>query len=290
MRSTLLAVASLTVLLFAGSAPAWAVGPARAADTPPATATAAPRATPPALDAAIKHGFKIIRSFEAVSGLTGWVVHDTDGQYNILYTTADGQTLLTGPLLTGAGEDLSQQYAEQYLPRPDLTALWNKFEKASVVITGTTAAPKSAIYVIMDPNCIFCHLLWIALKPYEAAGLQVRWIPVGFLHADSAAKAAAVLKGGTAAMQKSQQNFDVNTESGGIAGIRITPALKAKLDANLALMHAADVQGTPGVFYKDSAGHVLHSDGMPPLSDLSDITGLPTQPEHDPLLARFEKK
>jgi thiol:disulfide interchange protein DsbG len=290
MRNTFLTVSLAAALALTGTASALAANqpPAAPSAVPPGTSSAAVPATPPALKFPTTHGFHVIRSFAAVSGLTGWVVRDPDGQYNVVYTTADGLTLIAGHLLTGAGDDVSEQYIAQYVPAPDLTAYWAKLEKASVVVTGTRNAPKSYIYVIMDPNCIFCHLLWIALQPYEAAGLQVRWIPVGFLREDSAAKAAAILTGGAAAMQKSQQHFDVKTESGGIAGIRITPELKRKLDANLALMHAAAVQGTPGVFYKDAAGHVLRSDGMPPLSDLPAITRLPEQPEHDPLLARFK--
>jgi thiol:disulfide interchange protein DsbG len=141
----------------------------------------------------------------------------------------------------------------------------------------------------MDPNCIFCHMLWIALKPYEAAGLQVRWIPVGFLQKDSSAKAAAILTDGEPALEQCQQHFNVQTESGGIDGIAITPAMRAKLASNLQLMRLAGVEGTPGVFYKDAAGHVMRQDGMPSLSELPKITGLPPQPETDPQLARFSK-
>jgi thiol:disulfide interchange protein DsbG len=139
----------------------------------------------------------------------------------------------------------------------------------------------------MDPNCIFCHLLWIALKPYESAGLQVRWIPVGFLHEDSAAKAAALLTGGESAFTQLQEKFDEKAESGGIAGIAITPELKSALNANLALMRDARVQGTPGIFYRDAGGHVRRQSGMPSLADLPGITGLPSQPETDPELAQF---
>ncbi len=279
MRNTLLAAILVAALPFAGSAPTLAAG----------AAPSAAQATPPALAFPIKQGFRVVRSFEAVSGLTGWVMRDTDGQYNVFYTTPDGLTLVTGHLVTSQGEDVSEQYVAQYVPQPDLSALWAQLQKASIVETGATGAPKSAIYVVMDPNCIFCHLLWIALKPYEAEGLQVKWVPVGFLREDSTAKAAALLKGGAAAMQQSQQYFDVQTESGGISGIHVTPDLKTKLDFNLALMHAGNVQGTPGIFYKDSTGHVVHSDGMPPLSDLPMVTGLPAQPELDPLLLKFEK-
>jgi thiol:disulfide interchange protein DsbG len=245
------------------------------------------QAVPQALQPAIRQGLRVVSSFVAASGLTGWVMRNGDGKYVMVYTTSDGQTLLVGELISSAGQNLSELYVDRYVPSPELTALWAELEKANVVIAGSKEPSKSAIYVIMDPNCIFCHMLWIALKPYEAAGLQVRWIPVGFLHEDSSAKAAAILKGGESALDQCQQHFDVQTESGGIKGIDITPDLRAKLESNLQIMDQARVRGTPGIFYKDAAGHVLRRDGMPSMSELPSITGLPAQPETDPQLARF---
>ncbi len=230
-----------------------------------------------------------MQTFSAASGLTGWVLRGQDQKYVIVYTTPDGQSLMVGDLLSSTGQNLTDLYVQRYVPPPDLTALWAELGKANTVTTGAKEGSKSSIYVIMDPNCIFCHMLWIALKPYEAAGLQVRWIPVGFLHEDSSAKAAAILKGGESALEQCQQHFDVHAESGGIAGVAITPDLRAKLELNLQIMHAAAVQGTPGIFYKDATGHVLRLEGMPSISELPSITGLPVQPETDPQLTRFSK-
>ncbi|HEX4051582.1 MAG TPA: thiol:disulfide interchange protein DsbG [Steroidobacteraceae bacterium] len=252
-------------------------------------AVAAPPGTAPALQTPLQHGFRIIRSFKAVSGLTGWVLQGSDKAYALVYTTADGQTLVTGDLLSSSGENLSDTYNRQFVPAPDLTAVWAKLPKANIVVTGAQLAPKSTLYIVMDPNCIYCHMLWIALQPYEKAGLQVRWIPVGFLHQDSEAKAAALLKGGAAALTQCQQHFDVNTESGGIAGITITPDLHKELAANLQIMQDANIQGTPGLIYKDVAGHVVGQAGMPSLSQLASITGLPPQRETDPQLAQFNR-
>lgn len=254
---------------------------------PPDRSATVSKDLPPALQFPVRQGFRVVKTFKAASGLTGWVLRQPDGQYTVTYTTADGQTLLAGQLLSSSGQDLSDLYAKQYVPAPDLSALWAKLQKADVAVAGTLRAPRSTIYVIMDPNCIYCHMLWIALKPYETAGLQIRWIPVGFLHQDSAAKAAAILKGGEAALTQCQEHFDSKSESGGIAGIAITPALQAKLESNLKLMREANIQGTPGIFYKDSAGKVLRQEGMPSMSQLPAITGLPAQRETDPQLAQF---
>ena len=257
---------------------------APAADKPVAAAVS----TPPALHYPLQHGFQIIRSFRAVSGLTGWVLKDPDGKYQVLYSTADGRTLIAGSLYASNGDVLSEQYTAQYVPRPDLSGLWLALDKAQSIATGALADPKSTIYVIMDPNCIYCHLLWKALKPYQAAGLQVKWLPVGFLHEDSEDKAAALLKGGSASFEQSQEGFDEKTESGGVIGVKPTADQHTALEANLQLMQEANIQGTPGIFYKDHAGKVVRKDGMPLMSELPVITGLPAQSETDPELKPFE--
>lgn len=256
---------------------------------PVSSASIASPAVPPALHYVLQHGFHITKSFIAASGLTGWVMQAPDGRYGVFYSTPDGQSLIAGKLITASGDDLTERYNAQYVPKPDLDALWTRLVNADAVVTGAQQNHSAVLYAIMDPNCSFCHLLWIALKPYEAAGLQVRWIPVGFLRADSAGKAVALLKGGAPALTELQEKFDERAESGGIAAIEITPDMKAKLDANLALMHAADAHGTPSLFYKDTTGHVVRKDGMPKLAELPGITGIPAQEESDPSLARLSK-
>ena len=283
----LAAVAAAAAGAAAAASAAGAAAAVVSAPAPGAAATPSALATPPALEYPLQHGYHAIRSFKAASGLTGWVIQSQYGSYSVFYSTADGQSLIDGDLLDSNGENLTDRYIEQYAPAPDLAAFWPRFEHASSIVTGTHSNPKSVIYAIMDPNCIFCHLLWIALKPYEAAGLQVRWVPVGFLHQDSAPKAAALLSGGESALTQLQDHFDEKKESGGIAGIAVTPELKRELDANLALMRDARVQGTPGIFYRTAAGQVRRKSGMPSLAELVDITGLPAQPETNPELAEF---
>ncbi|MGA3156115.1 MAG: hypothetical protein ABSE43_00930 [Steroidobacteraceae bacterium] len=98
----------------------------------------------------------------------------------------------------------------------------------------------------------------------------------------------ALLRGGSAAFEQSQQTFDEKAESGGIVGIKPTPEERTELEANLQLMKDANIQGTPGIFYKDHAGKVVRKDGMTMMGELPGITGLPAQPETDPELKPFE--
>jgi thiol:disulfide interchange protein DsbG len=269
----------LAVAVLATGASAFAATPAPTKDQP----------LPLALANVVKAGLKIEKSFPAVSGLTGYVLN-RDGEYSIVYATPDKKTLINGMLINAEGKNLSPDYADQYIPKPDLDGLWASAEKAPVVITGAKgAAVKSVVYAFLDPNCSFCHWAWKAFQPYQAVGLQVRWIPVAFLNATSAQKAAAMMQAEdpTAVLDKHETNYN----KGGIdiQGVVVSDATRAKLDANSKLMREFGFNGTPALIYKDpKTGKVLSKNGMPRLSELPGITNLPEQPNTDDELKRFQ--
>lgn len=235
-------------------------------------------------------GMHIVRSFPAESGLTGWVLMH-DNQYSIVYTTPDHKSLLAGALVDASGRNMTAIYGNQYVPKPDYAALMPRVEGAAAITTGATGnAVKSTIYVMFDPNCIFCHLAWEAFKPYEAVGLQIKWIPVAFLKPTSAGISAAMLasKDPSAAFVKNETGFVDSTETGGLAPLGTVPGdIISKIKSNNDLLTALGSHGTPTIVYKDEHGKVQVKDGMPRLSELPGITGLPEQPEKDPALARL---
>lgn len=89
------------------------------------------------------------------------------------------------------------------------------------------------VTVYIDPNCIFCHRFWKALThvPGWFERYTVRWVPVGFLKPSSQAKAANVLRQGTAGLAEDESGFNVKKEEGAIKPLR-DPALQAKIAAN----------------------------------------------------------
>lgn len=233
-------------------------------------------------------GAKIIKTFPAASQLKGWVI-SKDGRYTILFSTPDNQTLIAGDLIDEAGKNLTEQYADLYIPKPDLTPLYSALEHSTFIAEGTQQSPKSVIYAFFDPNCPFCHFAWKAFQPYEAAGLQVRWIPVAYLMPTSTAKAAAILqaKDRLAAFLENEHKYNLKNHEGGIKPAKPSSASTQQLQANNELMQKLGISGTPAIVWKDAKGKIQMKAGMPRLFELPAITGLPEQTITDPELARF---
>jgi thiol:disulfide interchange protein DsbG len=246
-------------------------------------------AIPKALEMPLKNGMKIDKSFPVSASLNGWVMSPAKGgQPSIVYTTADGNFLFAGILVDQNGQNLTAQFSETQIPKPEYGPLFSKLEKSGYVAEGAKN-PKQIIYAFMDPNCIFCHLMWKAVQPYEQEGLQVRWVQVGFLKPDSAGKAAALLesKDAEALLKTNETKYDAPHEEGGIPPVTVSAAMQAKLKENAQLMQDFGFTGTPAMVYKDKNGKVQAKAGMPRLSTLPDIFGLPAVQNKDPELARF---
>ena len=231
--------------------------------------------TPVALLPVVAAGYHLVRHFPAVSGLTGWVARAPNGEDSVLFTTPDGKTVIAGILSNEKGQNLTRQYAGMYERAPNLDKLWPALQATAAVTEGPrTGDPHHQIWVVMDPNCAYCHQLWLDLRPYERAGLDVHWIPVGILFHSSPARAAAVLAGGRKTLYAMESRFDVARERGGVPGTKLTPELRQDLAVNLSLAMQAGIQGTPGIFYLGSDGKLHLQQGLPAPSLLPKITGI----------------
>lgn len=170
----------------------------------------------------------------------------------------------------------------------ELPALFATLEKTGAVTEGP-ASPKRILYVFFDANCWYCHLTWKALQAYEKAGLQVRWVPVAYQKDSSVGRAAAIMqaKDRVAALRENETGYRAQSYDGGIAPAKASKALEVQLEANFELMDRFGVSGTPGLVWKDEKGRVRVRIGMPHLSQLPSITGLPAQKNDDPELKDF---
>ena len=172
----------------------------------------------------------------------------------------------------------------------DLEAQFARLEKADAVIEGAVKNPKFLLYVLFDANCLYCHLTWKAVQPYEKVGLQVRWIPVAYQQPSSVGRAAAIMQAPdrVAAMRINETRYDAKRFDGGIApATDVPPALAASFEDNTRLMRDLGAPGTPVAAWRGHDGRVQVRIGMIRLSELPAITGLPAQRNADPDLAQF---
>ena len=171
----------------------------------------------------------------------------------------------------------------------DADANFARLQRADAVVEGAKD-PKFVLYVLFDANCLYCHLTWKAVQPYEKVGLQVRWVPVAYQQPSSAGRAAAIMQARdrVAAMRINETGYDAKRFDGGIAPAHAVPSrLEREFARNTELMKAFGAPGTPVVAWKDANGTVHVKVGVPRLSELPGITGLPAQRNDDPDLAAF---
>jgi len=91
-----------------------------------------------------------------------------------------------------------------------------------------------------------------------------------------------------AAMRENETKYRAKSYDGGIRPARkVPPELAAQFETNTKLMEGFDSPGTPTLVWKDAAGKIKVEIGMPRLSLLPAITGLPAQKHDDPELAGF---
>jgi len=245
-------------------------------------------AYPKAIQAAVDGGVKVLRSFPAASSLTGWVLSE-NGHTSLVFTTPDRKTLIAGQLIDENSQDLTARYAEQYLPKPDHAALLKDLVRAPHVVEGAAKNPKSVLYVFFDPNCPYCHYTWMALQAYEKVGLQVQWVPVAVLGPTSMPKALAIMAATdkTAAFRKMEESGGMGKPAPAGFGAGTHPELTAAVRKNGELMEKFGIGGTPGIVWQEKGGKVRMISGMPRLSDIPAIVGLPEQKNDDPELAKF---
>ncbi|MGH9927874.1 MAG: thiol:disulfide interchange protein DsbG [Pyrinomonadaceae bacterium] len=199
------------------------------------------------------------------------------------------QAVVVAVALLSAAAFAEDQLKPQYASKPEYHALFLELEKTVVITEGAKDA-KSVIYVFFDPNCFYCHLTWKALQPYEKVGLQVRWVPVAYQKPSSTGRAAAIMQASdrAAALRENEVKYDEVHFDGGIKPVDKPPApLTAQLQANTQLMLKFGVPATPVLVWKDNNGNVLLKPGVPRLSQIPGITGLPEQKVDDPNLAGF---
>jgi thiol:disulfide interchange protein DsbG len=238
---------------------------------PMAFAESASQPIPPILQKLLGDQVEVVAHFPAQMGLTGYAVR-IQGRLTAVYVSPDGQQLFLGQIVDTAGTNLTAQQLAAYTPQLDPKVVWKRLEQAAWVQEGPSNA-KRVIYSFTDPNCPYCHKLWLQTQHYHDAGLQVRHVLVGVIKPNSLPKAAAILQAAdpTKAFVEHQQHFD----EGGITALaNPDPKVVARIRQNNALMDDLGISGTPAVVYRDGEGKIQIMDGLPNDAEFAQRLGL----------------
>lgn len=237
-----------------------------------ALATIAAVAQSPAeqvIEKAAKNQVVIVKQFPSVGNLQGFVVSpkSKSGQKTVIYADKNGQYMIAGAIINKDGVNITQRDYKKYITDAMAPKVITSAKATSWFAQGNPNAPHQA-YVIVEPNCIACHMLHQELLPLIKSGkLYVRWIMVAFLKPDSQAKAAAIFqaKNPSDALNEDQKNFNAKTEEGSITPAKdISAASKTKIKANFAFMQKYGFIATPVIIYKNKAGKAQITRGFMP--------------------------
>ena len=216
----------------------------------------------------ITHGqAKVDDSFPAINDMSGYIISAKQGpgQPMIVYVANDASYALFGNIVSADGTNLSQQYTQKYITSKMAIKAYQDIHKVHYITQGKDSAPHK-MYIIMDPNCSYCHLLYMDLNKYVKSGqLQIRWIPVGFLRPNSTGKSAAILAGKDNAanlkeLVKDETSFDMQTEQGGAKELdksskdASTQKAFKEVAENNAFWQGHGFSGTPVILYKNNKG------------------------------------
>lgn len=268
-------IAALGLLALAGcSAPS---ADRAAAKTAAASSTGAPAVASSAspalsLDAvrsfitAASHGSVEATSvFAGEDGMTGVVTEGQGKPKEIVWLSPNGKLLFPGPAITKDGRNLSQEALAKFYMQPSELA-----DKVLASGNGFVVGSKGPILTaFMDPNCIWCHELYMNIMPLVNQGkLRVRFVIVGILKESSVPRGVAILASDdpAAALAKDEKSFDKRHEEGGMApATGDHPEAEAKLREVTQLMHAAGPVSTPALLFcnKNDGGKLTYQQGYP---------------------------
>lgn len=185
-----------------------------------------------------------------------------NGHKAIAFGDTNNEYLILGNVINNKGVNLTQQYTEQYVMPDMLKETFSNLKNTSMFAEGSSKA-KHHVVVAIDPNCIYCHLLYQELQPEIKKGnLHVHWLLVGLIKPSSIDKATAILAGKTTAdkianLKQDEDNFNKQNEEGGItlnSNDNNVITAKKQIENNTKFFVKAGYEGTPVMLYNDKNG------------------------------------
>lgn len=164
---------------------------------------------------------QMVSTFAGPDGLTGIIAEPVHGgQKTIVWGVKgpQGEYLIPGPVMSGAGQNLTMLAAQSHglMPKPmPADEVAAKALQAPGFILGRKGP---VVAVFMDPNCIFCHKFYEEIMPDVKSGkIRLKVIPVAFLKHSSMPKAITIMSAvdPAAAWATDESLFNEKTEEGG---------------------------------------------------------------------------
>src|SRR5689334_20235122 len=78
-------------------------------------------------------------------------------------------------------------------PAGSPVGLMQRLDRAKWIATGAKSSER-VVYVFTDADCPYCNDLWKAMQTARAADVQIRYLMVAVIDADSKGKAAEILE------------------------------------------------------------------------------------------------
>lgn len=226
--------------------------------------------------AKISNGQAVIKqAFKAPLGLIGMAVNLGGDRNMIMYASPDGKYMVMGGIFGADGQNYTMAAAQKYLPppppAPNAASNFAALKDAKTFVWGQASAKKQ-LWMLADPDCIFCHKMFKGLEPFVQNGtVKVHVILAGFLKPDSLGKAAAIFasKDPGAALVLDETKFNAAAEEGGIKPDLTNKNAVAAVKANNAWMQSHGIGGTPYILYRNKAGQPAVMPGF-----TADVKGL----------------
>lgn len=238
-----------------------------------------PLEIPAIVQDSLRDGDEVLHQFQD-GDLRGWVVKPAGMKPIIAYTVNNDQVLIYGDAVSQIGSDYVKIHDKELIPYSaqapvDLHEAFENAEKLAGFSEGVTDKDaRHRLYVFFDPNCVFCHYTYLALRPYleQTKNVQVRWIPIAVLGSQSVEKSAALIQSDTPLVIMKAVNAEwseTHGESFPTQG-EASDELKAQVEGNTRFLREnVGSESTPTFLFRDHNGEPTSLKGMPSLAQFA---------------------
>ena len=235
---------------------------------PAALAATSPSLSPKFLQKALSLSgpVTILQTRPGPPGMTAALI-SAGGREGVVWIIGNDSAVTVGDVRNAKGENLTKQMAIRMGLVPKPISPSEVAKKVNGLNTFTLGSRGPEITVFVDPNCIFCHQLYVQAQPFMRAGkLRLRVVMVGFLKPTSFGKAAAILMqpDPAQALATDETAFDVTHEEGGIKPAKAIPRpIKQSVQENTRLLSRSGTEATPTLLFSDNTGRWKIIHGLP---------------------------